>query len=50
MFKILVTVAVICPSLQAQVTDASTGASAEPFARLDLTRSVNSTSSGTEPF
>ena len=41
MFKILVTVAVICASLQAQVTDASTGASAEPFA-IGLTRSVNS--------
>ena len=49
MFKILVTVAVICASLEAQVTDASTGASAEPFA-IGLTRSVNSTSSGTEPF
>ena len=49
MFKILVTVAVICASLQAQVTDASTGASAEPFAR-GLTRSVNLTSSRTEPF
>ena len=32
MFKILVTVAVICACLEAQVTDASTGASAEPFA------------------
>jgi membrane-associated phospholipid phosphatase len=41
MFKILVTVAVICASLQAQVTDASSAASAEQFA-IGPTRSVNS--------
>ena len=41
MFKILVTVAVICASLQAQVTDDATAASAEQFA-IGPTRSVNS--------
>jgi len=41
MFKIVVTVAVICASLQAQVTDASTSANAEQFA-IGPTRSFNS--------